>query len=850
MYNQNSLFIMANPNITMSEETKKFQKAVSEYLDLYPYTGGWILLLIYLIKEKALRYINSELETINRSDLMVMLYFPAKVLKEQIIKAGFQWSDSVYNKDTFIIDLPLHKEKILEIAKSFNLELDYTSNVNKDAEQLMCQLKTYLTLDSISPEWYNENTWWAFNEVTSIISKEWFDINPKQPSEVSFLLLSLLNCEKGELYNPFAGAEFVNYIHWLKNKNFTNFYYTQTQSSFLYGIMELSNLFLPLHHFPSYRNEDSAKNWLGNLEFEYIFSTPPWGVKTYDSEYPTIELDYLARSSRDTQHKSIGVYTSSICYNGSSKSVIEELIKNDWLETVILLPRNIFFHTTIETVLILVNKKKKHTGQVRIIDASDCFIKDANRNILDTNVILAKLDDNDNLFSNKEICELDYNIYPRLYALKNNADIPEHYLVQKVNTIIEACTGNRRFSQKEGKMVTIADLSDNSLSSRINIEELKTTDDLRRAIKVTEPVFLFSRIRDLKPSYCEATPEHPIFLHPNVFAYKLRSENGWVDYQYFCYEISRRAKDIAVGIIPSISKSILQRLNVYFPSENIEDQKHIVKEALLQLKLSQARELGLQELIENMKEEYMNEVRNRKHEMGAYIATLTDIHEDLVNLKVQERYIENQKELNYQCNRFEKALNGLKSLVSIFSDEIEAADVIDLNIDDYFKSLAKEHNPTYEGYDLIYKPDIDINALDFYENSNECENIPLYVEIAKEHFNSLISNIIQNAKRHGFVNRDNNNYKLEIKLSLNTEDLMFQIDFINNGTPLPKGMDKTRYGILGEKAGTTGNTGIGGNRIKNIVKLYNGDYDVFMDNDNTVIRILLPVSSKKYEQDV
>ena len=840
---------MANPNITMSEETKKFQKAVNEYLDLYPYTGGWILLLIYLIKEKALRYINSELETINRSDLMVMLYFPAKVLKEQIIEEGFQWSDSVYNKDTFIIDLPLHKEKILEIAKSFNLELDYTSNVNKDAEQLMCQLKTYLTLDSISPEWYNENTWWAFNEVTSIISKEWFDINPKQPSEVSFLLLSLLNCEKGELYNPFAGAEFVNYIHWLKNKNFTNFYYTQTQSSFLYGIMELSNLFLPLHHFPSYRNEDSAKNWLGNLEFEYIFSTPPWGVKTYDSEYPTIELDYLARSSRDTQHKSIGVYTSSICYNGSSKSVIEELIKNDWLETVILLPRNIFFHTTIETVLILVNKKKKHTGQVRIIDASDCFIKDANRNILDTNVILAKLDDNDNLFSNKEICELDYNIYPRLYALKNKADIPEHYLVQKVNTIIEAYTGNRRFSQKEGKMVTIADLSDNSLSSRINIEELKTTDDLRRAIKVTEPVFLFSRIRDLKPSYCEATPEHPIFLHPNVFAYKLRSENGWVDYQYFCYEISRRAKDIAVGIIPSISKSILQRLNVYFPSENIEDQKHIVKEALLQLKLSQAKELGLLELIESMKAEYMNEIRMRKHDMSPHLTNLGSIGRLMQSyIKQLDGMPELQNKLSSLVAEHKKAVESLTNLVSILSEEQKFAKAEEINLNQFFMDLEKSNDPKVSGFKIAYQ--IDKNALDASEISNEDdsnENIPLYVKIARIDFERLVTNILENARTHGFANREDNNGVVSIFVTVNSENDSFQIDFINNGNPLPEGMNKMRFGLRGEKAGNTGGTGNGGYIIKSIVEHYKGDYDVFMYGNNPVIRVVLPISRVSYE---
>ena len=71
---------------------------------------------------------------------------------------------------------------------------------------------------------------------------------------------------------------------------------------------------------------------------------------------------------------------------------------------------------------------------------------------------------------------------------------------------------------------------------------------------------------------------------------------------------------------------------------------------------------------------------------------------------------------------------------------------------------------------------------------------------------------------------------------------MFQIDFCNNGKPLPEGMNKMRYGIKGEKAGKTAGTGIGGNYVKSFVEHYGGDYDVFMEDGWTVVRILLPFS--------
>ena len=70
---------------------------------------------------------------------------------------------------------------------------------------------------------------------------------------------------------------------------------------------------------------------------------------------------------------------------------------------------------------------------------------------------------------------------------------------------------------------------------------------------------------------------------------------------------------------------------------------------------------------------------------------------------------------------------------------------------------------------------------------------------------------------------------------------MFKIDFKNNGNPLPEGMNKMRYGIKGEKAGKTAGTGVGGSYVKKFVEHYGGDYDVFMEGDWTVIRIVLPI---------
>ena len=82
---------------------------------------------------------------------------------------------------------------------------------------------------------------------------------------------------------------------------------------------------------------------------------------------------------------------------------------------------------------------------------------------------------------------------------------------------------------------------------------------------------------------------------------------------------------------------------------------------------------------------------------------------------------------------------------------------------------------------------------------------------------------------------------VKINVSIDVERNLYQVDFRNNGNPLPEGMNKMRYGIKGEKAGKTAGTGLGGNFVKSFVEHYGGDYDIFMDNEWTVVRICLPI---------
>lgn len=175
-----------------------------------------------------------------------------------------------------------------------------------------------------------------------------------------------------------------------------------------------------------------------------------------------------------------------------------------------------------------------------------------------------------------------------------------------------------------------------------------------------------------------------------------------------------------------------------------------------------------------------------------------------------------------------------------FADNTLSVDDIDIEDEDY--SVLED--------DIEDDNNSSINIEDYIVLNNKKENkkvvIPISdgiptISVSKNDFQRTVNNIIDNARRHGFTDPNRDDYEINVKLFIDNERKMIRIDFSNNGNPLPDGMNKTRYGIKGEKAGKTGGTGIGGNYVKSFVDHYGGDYDIFMEEGWTVVRIYLPI---------
>lgn len=205
------------------------------------------------------------------------------------------------------------------------------------------------------------------------------------------------------------------------------------------------------------------------LPFDAIVSNPPYSIKWIGSDDPTLinderfapagvlapkskadfafilhALNYLSAKGRAAIVSFPGIF-----YRGGAEGKIRKyLIDNNYVETVIQLPNNLFFGTSIATC-ILVLAKNKSDNKTQFIDASEFYKKETNNNVL-TDAHIAEII---KLFADKQdvahICKMvensdieanDYNLAVSSYV--EAKDTREAIDIDKLHAEIKAIVAN------------------------------------------------------------------------------------------------------------------------------------------------------------------------------------------------------------------------------------------------------------------------------------------------------------------------------------------------------------------------------------------------------------------------
>ncbi|UXN33351.1 type I restriction-modification system subunit M [Glutamicibacter sp. M10] len=291
------------------------------------------------------------------------------------------------------------------------------------------------------------------------------------PQEVSELLAKITTVGKtrvNKVYDPAVGSGslLLKFAKVLGKENVGGFYGQEINLT-TYNLARI-NMFL---HDVNYENFDLAlgdtllepHHW-DDEPFEAIVSNPPYSIKWEGDANPILINDpryapagVLAPKSKAdlafTMHMlhwlanngtaAIVEFPGVLYRGGAEQKIRKYLIDNNYVDTVIQLPADLFFGTTIATCIIVLKKSKK-SNDVLFIDGSAEFVRGGNKNKLseaNQQTLLNAFTNRDSsnhfatLVDNSAIAANDYNIAVSSYV--ETEDTREVIDIDELNSRIE-----------------------------------------------------------------------------------------------------------------------------------------------------------------------------------------------------------------------------------------------------------------------------------------------------------------------------------------------------------------------------------------------------------------------------
>lgn len=673
------------------------------------------------------------------------------------------------------------------------------------------------------------------------------------PVEVLKLALSLLNIKEGDkLCHDFAGTDSllnilpknVSYVSEEKDSNLSDLAYLRA------CILGIDNV--------EFQNRDTLGKLIsGDINEDGIHHliTPTFEETGYcdwydysrriEHKHTYTEKPYLQALNRmlydATTSSCIIVPAYILCSEDADCTYLRRAYGSENLiRTIILLPTHLFVDMPLQTALIFEESDTVVEKPIfQFIDASHCFVIDEDgRKRLNPEEVL-------------DIVKGQNPDYSKFVLWNNNDDNlniwdPRLFFPFKKPNLLSLVIGvdndNIEIVEESGingPLVTLKELADN-IYDILSDKDIPFRDVPEGSQKITSSALLISKSRkNLRPTRIEASLDSPVYIDSYILCLPLSRESIDINPLYLAYKLSEADP---YELFPGGIDSDLSMTELFLASIDMSDikkQDEMADSLEREHKKAKVREARLNELMEEMRTEYINEVRMRKHDMKPYIEDLLDSHDLL------KYYFEQSKIDNDIAGEIKDLLMGMHKSITSLSESLNNLSVDDkfgepelIDIDVFLHGMAERYESTTN-----FKVEYNIN--DENLKYDECGKVisPI-VSINSSDLQCICDNIINNARVHGFVDDKRTDYAIHINLSVNSKSNQCVIDFCNNGLEFPDGLTKERYGLKGEKAGSTGNTGIGGYRVKSITRHFDGDYDIIYKNKTlmpNIIRIYLPI---------
>ena len=310
-----------------------------------------------------------------------------------------------------------------------------------------------------------------------------------------------------------------------------------------------------------------------------------------------------------------------------------------------------------------------------------------------------------------------------------------------------------------------------------------------------------------------------------------RFNSNLIDPLFFCMEcesdfIKKQLVKIRLAYLKEAESwpiDALLNVKILLPT-SLDEQKSIYSQAKESYRWEKLQALGIDEILRKKEEEMNRNIGAKRHEIaqGGFANLICEINDTLKDMET----IMNIHKVN-NC-AFENIFNNLKNIQIMVEDLAKKIRMFDSSdfvnegtVIDLCESIKKY--TTTNNYEVIY----DIKV------SGEAK-----VFIGNENFDTLMTNIIRNAEKHGFKNKKDKHI-IRIELSYDVDSNNFVLCIANNGNPMNEFINTDSYSSYGYKVGETSNEGKGGYIIDSIVKKFNGSLDVEKSSGLFPVKIIV-----------
>ncbi len=293
---------------------------------------------------------------------------------------------------------------------------------------------------------------------------------PQEVSEVLARIASHDNPHLRKVYDPACGSGslLLKFAKYAGDKKDRLQFYGQEINPTTYNLCRI-NMFLHNINYEKFDIQlgDTLHRPLheDDMPFDAIVSNPPYSLPWDGKDNPLLMNDpryapagiLAPKSAADlafTMHMLYHLAESGTCaivefpgvlYRGGAEQKIREyLVRNNFVDTVIQLPQNLFFGVGIATCIIVLRKGKRPDNKILFIDASNQYKKIGNKNHLEPKhqdaIVEAYQQREDKqyfcrLVDNNDVKENNYNLSVSAYV--EQEDKREKIDIDAVNSTLQ-----------------------------------------------------------------------------------------------------------------------------------------------------------------------------------------------------------------------------------------------------------------------------------------------------------------------------------------------------------------------------------------------------------------------------